>query len=1462
MLNGKRYAKINVKVLIILILIVAAIVISLFAAHRIRKSFLSKMYLVAGEKAYEDKDWSTAYENYKEYLSRNPDDLEILRKYAKARFSIRPLDGDAIAGVISAYRRIIQLNPLDETAYDKLAMLYKNIGNFEELAYIARTRLEKVPDDKKAPLWLVEALINLNRVNDAREALLKFLEDNRILSEQHPEYIQACFYMSNILMNRDDGTAPNVIEALEWLNKAVDYAPESADALVNRARFYCQTSIIPSLNQSDRLAAASKDLETADTLGIENPEMLFVAAAQWLLLGELDKVSAEIQAIDNLSQETIEEYFFDSKILTIARFSLACELALRRDEIEEAVSLADEVLKVLTERGYRMQVLPSAIGIYITSGKVKEARSCLNEYLESLHQFGETPESNLRSSYLQALVALAEEKPYEVIDILQPVVVSNASQPEFWRLLADAYSRTGQHRRAISAILEFMAFYPRDPQMSLQLAKEYFAIKDWERTLEIAQLAESFDPDNITPKLLRIEADIHLATMQPDSIDTSKLENLSKELQELRLEYPDDVNIRMLQVVILMSLGQSDRVESELKQAIEDCDEPLIAEIRLASYYYQVNRLTEAINLYKVVCERHSEVAEPWLSLSELYVAEKDYDSALNVLKDGLNIVTEQQQQRLLSIKLALLEILNGDRTDGIDILTKLAAQDERDIPVRLLLLGIREIIEDPVTAEKLITELRKAEGQMGFWWRLHQASLLLSSNDWRTKQKDITDLLQYCIDSDPQWSSPVLLMANMYEKLGDFKSFEETCQKAIARNPSARDVADRLLLFLEEQGRFADAEKIIEKVKADSKVANTWQVRMAIRTGDFTRAINELELRVSNDDRDVASRIQLARLVYQQTKDAEQAFAYLNEAEAITSGSLVVTETKASILKAEGRGSEALNVINNYVNDNNDFNAYWMRALYLTGEGEYEQAESDYKKLVTFTQAGANGYGLLCNFYLNRGKTNEALATIEDGIKKYPEDLSLKRVLMKLLFSPGPMQDRSRAMEILTLLEETLPGDVELMKYRVAELLENPTLQSIQIAKGLLEDIIDLQPTAINEYLMLINLEMQEGNFQAARDFANRALGSNQNALELISARARAEFALGETQLAVELSRMVLQQDIRNNEALNVAIQSNNSDFLEDVLLLIESKLDAVPADEQLLLSRARVLASLGTPQKAIPELEAYCQTEKGSNSLAAFLTLADLYRLSDEMEKAGDWIKRAEQIEPYNLSVIHKRFLWLLAQDKVDELAQISSAYFSAEPQNATTFVAAASILAASDSMKLVEEGLKLFERAAALSPMFLEAKLGMASCLYRTGNVTRAEEIYKQLLEQYPDNIRILNDLAWILQEHNQEYDDALDLINRGLILVPNDIHMLDTRGTILMKLERFSDAKSDFEKLIVLVPSDTPVKAKALLKLGRICVKLDDLVNAKIYLEQALEINKKLSILDDDELSEIEKILQMN
>lgn len=1483
-----RDGKINVKLLIILILVTTALGVSLVAARQIRRSILSKVSLTEGEAAFEKGNWPAASQNLKEYLARNPDNVEILKKYAKACLSIRPLEPANVAGAISAYRRVLRLAPLDSVACEKLAILYTGTRNWEELAYIARMRLSSDSNDLPAHRWLADALVRLNKASEAQQDLEQFIQR---LKSKHVERAKACTALSQVILARE--TAEAKAEALRQLDQAVASDANSAEALASRAQLYRQTSNLPDVNGVRRVDLARRDLERADKLGTDDPRLRYSLGMEWMAHSDLDRAARrdpnqaaaryldraddELQAIEAIGKrapEVLEESFFDMDGWKVQQFLFAAELALRRKATAEGATLADEALKTLKESRHRIQVLPTAIKLYVAAGEAAKARDCLDEHLKARHTQEEAPRSREDLAFLQALVAGVESNWYSVVDILQPVVVGGTSRPESRRLLAEAFIRTRQDRHAVSTLISYLQDRPKDQEMTRQLANEYMRLRDWNRALESARGAESLAPADYQVRLFRIRAGIYAAAAQQQKLTPALFSKAGEELTQLRAEHPQDVDIRILQALIADSLEQPSQGEAELKLAVEQCQEPLRAEMELAQHYLRLKPadVNEAVRVCRDACARHPQVAEPWLTLANLHTARKDSSAARDCLQKGLDAVTDKQERQSLSIQLAVLEYAAGDRGAGIKRLSDLAAQDPQEIQARSLLLTAPEILQnaaDPnrVRARVLIDELKKAEGENGIRWRLHQASLYLSAEDWRSKQRDITELLQTCIRLDPESSAPSLLLAQMYEKLNDLPHAEDTYRQALIQNPAAMGIADRLVMLLEQQKRNAEAAQVLQQVGADPRVANAWRIRTALREENFSQAVEELKLRLSVDPRDVSALILLARSIYWETKDAAQALEYVQKAEVLAPGSLAVTDVKASILREDRRTTEARKILDDNVAKRLDFNAYQMRAVYLAREGQWEQAEQDFRKLTTFPENSVLGFQLLSDFYASREDLDKAVAALKEGLKAHPQDLSLERSLMQLLLPRAPGQGREMGVEILAALEKRLPQDPELMWWRARLLLERPTPDSLGQARALLENVVKLKPTAVKAHLVLIRLAMEASEYRAALDYANRALGSNLNNGDLQLARARAEFALENYATAGDLAHLVLQEDPNSAAAIEVLLEigqkSKNRDLVNEARTRIDAAVRRVPANEGLLLTRAWILTNLQEPKAAIPELETYCQTASGSRSIAALVRLADLYRLTGDAERSKQRIEQAQQLDPNDQMVIHARLLWLVSQKRFDELKGISTAYLSAPTSNATMLVPAAAALISLEAKELKQEGLRLLERAAALSPTSIPVQLGLASTLYQTGDATRAKELCETLRKQHPDDIRVLNNLAWILQDHDQKYDEALALADRGLKRDPNDLNLLDTRGTILAKLpERLADARSDFTRLVELSPADSPRKAKALLQLGRVCATLRNLPQAKQHLEEALEIDKKLSVFTPAERVEIAEITQKN
>ncbi|MCX5684966.1 MAG: tetratricopeptide repeat protein, partial [Planctomycetota bacterium] len=464
----------------------------------------------------------------------------------------------------------------------------------------------------------------------------------------------------------------------------------------------------------------------------------------------------------------------------------------------EVVAPADDVLIALNDRPQRILVLPSAIQLYVAVAEKRgadapqrtaDARRCLDDYLTLARVTQRVPEPREKVAYLQARVAKAEDKPYRVIEILEPVTAQNPLDSTLLRLQAEAYSITDQPRRSIRSLTQYIKLQPRDPAMTLQLAREYLKLRDWNRALQTARLAEPLDPTDIIIKLLRIEANVYVAAERSDKPDTRQLDALSAELADLRKSHPDNVDIRLLQAIVAMNKNDLATAEKELNSAIKECKqtETLRPELQLARLHFRAKRIPEAIEVCRASCQRHPLAAAAWEALAEMQQANETPDEAQATLEKGVATVTDRGEKRSVTLKLAVFHILQGRQKAGIDLLKGLTEKDPHEVYARSILLSLPDVAKDEAAAQKLVDEVRVAEGENGLTWRLRQASLWLSKNDWRTRQQDIAGYLGQCINADPEWSAPTLLLGRMHEQLGNLDRAEEIYRRALSSNPSAQ---------------------------------------------------------------------------------------------------------------------------------------------------------------------------------------------------------------------------------------------------------------------------------------------------------------------------------------------------------------------------------------------------------------------------------------------------------------------------------------------------------------------------------------------------------------------------------------------------------------------------------------------------------------------------------------------------
>ena len=121
------------------------------------------------------------------------------------------------------------------------------------------------------------------------------------------------------------------------------------------------------------------------------------------------------------------------------------------------------------------------------------------------------------------------------------------------------------------------------------------------------------------------------------------------------------------------------------------------------------------------------------------------------------------------------------------------------------------------------------------------------------------------------------------------------------------------------------------------------------------------------------------------------------------------------------------------------------------------------------------------------------------------------------------------------------------------------------------------------------------------------------------------------------------------------------------------------------------------------------------------------------------------------------------------------------------------------------LAQEGVDLLKKHLEKDPLNRRVKVLLAES-YAVMNSPLAIESYQNLLESAPDNLIVLNNLAWSLAQSGQ-YEQALIHIEKAIKIQPRNAQLLDTYGVVLFKMSQHDKALIQFETGLKIAPNNS-------------------------------------------------------
>jgi tetratricopeptide (TPR) repeat protein len=217
--------------------------------------------------------------------------------------------------------------------------------------------------------------------------------------------------------------------------------------------------------------------------------------------------------------------------------------------------------------------------------------------------------------------------------------------------------------------------------------------------------------------------------------------------------------------------------------------------------------------------------------------------------------------------------------------------------------------------------------------------------------------------------------------------------------------------------------------------------------------------------------------------------------------------------------------------------------------------------------------------------------------------------------------------------------------------------------------------------------------------------------------------------------------------------------------------------------------------------------------------------------------------------ISSVVSRIYDILGQDQVENLCKQK---LDSQPDSSSANWAMFNIkLLNREYNKAVEYLDVCLKKTASDTPDWTNIMMKKAEVLglayYRTSDKSYFKEmtgVYESLITKMPNNTNVLNNLAYIFAENNQDLDKALEYIKRAKEIKPNDAGYMDTYALVLYKQGKFAEALEISQAAIQQYEmQQVPVTVDVYEHLGQIQERLGNVQQALAAYKQALEVGGK-------------------
>ncbi len=1235
------------------------------------------------------------------------------------------------------------------------------------------------------------------------------------LLKKHPQQVQAAISLAVVLLQQKQN-------AFDEANKIVDAAvaadPQSPAALLARARFKLATG---------QYKPAREDVEAAEKL---NPSDVKSCLDLGILLTETglsQRATTVFDRAEKMAPADPQVYLTRGQV------------AIDSGDASAGAALVDRLLAApLGER--RFDLLPMACELYIAAHRTSDARKLLQQ-LRQDEASSEVVACN------EAAITMAEGQTYQAIQQLEQVVRRAPKYARAYLFLSRAQARAQDLGRAADCCrkyLELVGTSPASLNEQLELTNLYARLGRWADAARVAVDAERVGPYKPRAVLVSIETQGYAARPKGVKPDPAMIQRLHERVKQLVAAIPDNPGLQILFGRFTAWAGRQQEAEQLLESIAQKPASRVSALLALVEIEEEAGLFDQAITHCKSAIESSNkdQVAEVKVRLIELHLAKGDAATSEKLAEELVSADMGQagSQNR---IRVAQMFLRKNQRDKARAILVRAIQEDLKDVPARLLLLHLQSAADQNPSRQDIVDQLRQIQGDGTERLHVWQAQIWLDREDWQKNRPQIESLLKQVLETNPVSQDAAFGMGLLYEKAEETDQALAMFGRAFDANTSDLAVATHYLAAASRAQHWAAVDHVLDVLPADDAMLQEYRIARAFRRGDTQQAEQMLRAKAEADPGDSSSRLQLAhiRLLRNETTEAMK---LLEDAARIAPDSPEVLTARVQLHLGRSEWDQAIALCNQALAKGAVPQALALRASANADSGHFAEAEADLRRITEIKGWEERGLVAIGQLYACHGETEKAIEKWRAALLILPKSISIRREVATALLA-GNHQQQEEALKLLSDLLSEKPGDESLLMLRADTIARTNPAE----AARLYEQVIQRNPAAATAYWRLSQIALDRGQRDKALEFLEQGLAKTPADLELL------------------LMKSQLLHLHNADRAIATASQAAG---------IARSMLNAKPNNQSLALALARAEALSGNRQNAIAALNNSLARPDPAQGVELRLALANLRLQAKEYQQADELIEQAARVAPGDPRPVELRILSLGSQGKWIEIDRIVNDYLKDHADDyGVPFAAVLQLLSCPEAQHR-QNVIPLCERILKRLPDDADALKALGLAYYNLGRIPEAKAAFERGVRSHPTNASLVNNLCWLLCEHDQNPEEAERLAATVLTSgsAKSDYYtQLDTWGVIQYRLgvkakqaghgedarHRFTESRSRLEECLRHPDADAGTKAQATLHLARSFSELDSLKGYEL-LKELLATEERAKLLSPEERKESEVLLQ--